>query len=316
MNNLYFNEESFDIAKVNAKNDEEQSKIIDEFEKIYAEKIKSIADKLISENKRILMLSGPSSSGKTTTSYRLADELKKYEKTAITISLDNFYKNKADAEVDENGEYDFESVNAIDVELVKEKLAALVNEGKTCLPVFDFKAGVRKDNCLETILPDNGIIIVEGIHALNNVITNELPKEITIKIYVSVHSNFVLDGQVIISKRNVRLLRRMTRDYTYRGSSPENTMNMWGNVCEGEDKYIRPFAKFADVRIDSAFPYDVGILKNEVKELLSMIKSDSVHYSKAQKLLKGLESFESYNAILLPPTALLREFIGGSTYKY
>jgi uridine kinase len=316
MNNLYFNEESFEIKKVNVKSDEEQSKIISEFEKRYEKKIKNIADKLINENKRILMLSGPSSSGKTTTSYRIADELKKYGKTAITISLDNFYKNKADAALGENGEYDFESVNAIYADLVKEKLAALVYEGKTFLPIFDFKAGVRKDNFAETILPDNGVIIVEGIHALNNVVTAELPKEISVKIYVSVHSNFVLDGQVIISKRNVRLLRRMTRDYTYRGSSPENTMNMWGNVCEGEDKYIRPFAKFADVRIDSAFPYDVGILKNEVKELLSMIKNDSGHYSKAQKLLKGIESFESYNSSLLPPTALLREFIGGSTYKY
>lgn len=309
-------EYGFNLEQINEISLQNQEQLIDFYENEFEKNIEKVVNSVVKNNKRMIMLSGPSSSGKTTTSFKIVQGLKKHNIIAHTVSLDSFFKNKIDAFKDKDGKYDFESVNALNTELVKQKLLELIKNGTSILPTFNFTKGERTDNIFEVTLSDNGVIIVEGIHALNKIVNDILPHSLTYKIYISVHSNFLMNNEIILNKRDVRLMRRLVRDNKYRGSSFDNTLGMWKNVCEGEDLYIRPNAKYADIRIDSTFPYEIGMLKNFVLPLLKEVPKNSENFKKAIYLINAIEVFNEFVQTKLPNTSLLREFIGGGCYKY
>ncbi len=306
----------YNIELINETCNYNQNMLIDYFENEFEKSIDNVINSVIKNNKRIIMLSGPSSSGKTTSSFKIVQGLKKHNISAHSISLDNFFRNKSEAFIDEYGKYDFESVNALDIKLIKQKLFELISLETSKLPTFNFTKGIRTDDSVKVTLAQNGVIIVEGIHALNKIIDNIFPSELTYKIYISVHSNFLLGNEIILTKRDARLIRRLIRDNKYRNSSFDNTLGMWENVCKGEDLYIRPNAKYADIRIDSTFPYEVGMLKQIVLPLLKEVPKQSENFEKAFNLINALELFSEFDISKIPVNSLLREFIGGGCYHY
>ncbi|MEG0771557.1 MAG: nucleoside kinase [Clostridia bacterium] len=315
--NMTLNSEKylFDIDKINEKLLSAENFVLDE-EMDFSEAISILAKDIIAKNKKIILLSGPSSSGKTTTSYNIIDEFKRRKKNCVVISLDNFFVNRDDIPLNPDNTRDFESIHVLNLALIENTFKELINNGKAMLPLFDFQKGVRIDNYKEMVLDSNGVVIVEGIHALNNLIWSSLPEEKIAKVYISVHSNFTKNDEIIMPKRDVRLLRRMIRDFKFRATSPSRTISMWKSVCDGEDKYIRPFSKFANYYINTTFLYDVNALKPYVTEILNTVPPDDVNIEKVKSLLNALSCFDTLDEKYLPSNSLLREFIGGGKYDY
>lgn len=283
----------------------------------YEQKINIIAKRIAADPKsaRLIMLSGPSASGKTTSSLKIQQRLKELDCGAVTISMDDFFKNREDAPTLPDGSKDFETSEALDLELLKTCLTKLITDGKAMFPRFDFKEGIRHDSDRLVTLDKNHVAIVEGLHALDTKITGLLPEEFIYKIYVSVSSDYVDDdGKVVLSARDIRLIRRSVRDFNFRGSSVENTLNMWDSVCRGEDLYIRPYKKYADITVNSAFSCGPSLFKNDAEKLFSEVKDDSRYFEKASHILNGLSHFNEMDTSLMPSSCVLREFFGGSEY--
>lgn len=262
-------------------------------------------------NKKTVMLAGPSSSGKTTTASILSEYIKKHGGTAYTVSLDDFYLPRSmKYPVDENGEPDYECVEALDMELLHLKLGELMNKGKSLLPVFDFKTGKRINDAKTIELDKNDVIIVEGLHALNPVITDNLDSANLYKIYVSVSSRvYENDGSVLLSKRDLRFVRRMVRDYGFRSMPVERTFEIWPSVTRGEDKYLFPYESLADIKINSFHPCEPCVLSNMAIPLLRQVEN-GVFSEKALSLKNKLGYFRSIDCSVLPTDSLLREFTG------
>ncbi len=278
----------------------------------YHKKVDAVADTIFSDaGKKIVMLAGPSSSGKTTTASILSEDIRKLGGKAYTVSLDDFYfPHSVGYPLDENGKPDYECVEALDIELLHAKLGELAENGKSDLPVFDFKTGERINNAKTIDLKENDVIIVEGLHALNPVITDTLDKEKLYKIYVSVSSRvYDTDGEVLFSKRDLRFVRRMVRDYSFRSTSVERTFEIWQSVMRGEDKYLFPFEYLADVKIDSFHPCEPCVFAERAVKLLSQV-NNSDFSDKAQSLINKLSLFKKTDYSLLPKDSLLREFTG------
>lgn len=262
-------------------------------------------------NVKIVMLAGPSSSGKTTTASLLSKEVERLGGKAYTVSLDDFYLNRSEGyPVDENGEPDFECVEALDIELLHSCLNELIVSGESLLPVFDFTTGIRHDNSKHIKLNDKDVLIVEGLHALNPVITDTLDKESLYKIYVSVSSRvYDENGESFLSKRNLRFLRRMLRDYRFRAMPVEGTFDIWKSVTRGEDKYLFPFEENADIKLNSFHPCEPCVVGSEALSLLRGI-TDEEYAGKAAELIGKLELFNKIDCSILPKDCLLREFTG------
>lgn len=287
-------------------------KFLSDSSQAYQARVDAAAKEIFSDiGKKIVMLAGPSSSGKTTTAAILSSAMEKLGGKAYTVSLDDFYLPRSMAyPVDENGEPDFECVEALDIELIHLKLYELIKTGKADLPVFDFNTGERINNAKTIELEENDVIIVEGLHALNPVITDNLNEENLYKIYVSVSSRvYNENGDVLLSKRDLRFIRRMIRDYNFRSMPVERTFEIWGSVMRGEDKYLFPYEELADVKIDSFHPCEPCVLSKTAIELLSCIK-DSEFSAKAAALAEKLRLFKNIDYSSLPESSLLREFIG------
>lgn len=283
----------------------------------YEEKVNLIAKHIAADPNscRLIMLSGPSASGKTTTSLKIQHRLKSLGCEAVTISMDDFFKNRDDAPLLADGSKDYESVEAVDTDLLKDCLTKLTEEGSAMFPVFDFKSGIRHDNDHRVNLDKCHVAIVEGLHALDPKITDLLPSEFIYKIYVSVSSDYIGDeGEVVLSARDMRLIRRSVRDYNFRGSDVEQTLGMWDAVCEGEDLYVRPYKKFADITVNSAFSCGPCLFKEIATKLFKEVPADSRFSKKANHILKGLERFEPMDSSLMPSSCVLLEFFGGSEY--
>lgn len=283
----------------------------------YEKKLDSIADRIAADpsKARLIMLSGPSASGKTTTSLKIQEKLKKRGCGAVTISMDDFFKNREDAPLLPDGTRDYESSAALDTDLLKERLGKLIFNGRANIPIFDFKTGHRLEKERTVVLDKGDVAVVEGLHALDTAITGLLPAEYILKIYVSVSSDFVDDeGKNILSARDMRLIRRTVRDFNFRGASVSNTLDMWDAVCRGEDLYVRPFKRYADITVNSAFNCEPCIFKQKAIELFSTIPEDSPHIERARHILTGLNEIEPMPESLLPGDCMLREFMGGSTY--
>lgn len=274
--------------------------------------VDSVAERIFADaNKKIVMLAGPSSSGKTTTASILSQDINQLGGRAYTVSLDDFYHpHSIGYPLDENGKPDYECVEALDIELLHSKLGELVEKGKSELPVFDFKSGERINNAKRIELCKNDIIIVEGLHALNPVITDTLSAENLFRIYVSVSTRvYEDDGSVLLSKRDLRFVRRMVRDFRFRSTSVERTFEIWQSVMRGEDKYLFPFEQLADVKLDSFHPCEPCVFAKRAIRLLSGVKNPE-YAEKSELLSNKLGLFRNTDYTLLPADSLLREFTG------
>ena len=225
------------------------------------------------------------------------------------ISLDDFYRSQGDIYFFEDGTVDYETVKALDVDYIGECLHRLMNEGRCKLPRFSFKTK-KREYYVETVAEQDDIIIVEGLHALNPVITDQLEDEQMVKIYVSVSTRIFDGDEVLMSKRDIRLVRRMIRDYHHRDSSPENTFYLWNGVRMGEDRYLFPFEDRADIKIDSIHPYEVCAFKDVAIKVLDRTDKKSVYYPAAQALKEKISKFISIGEASVPEGSLLNEFIG------
>lgn len=283
----------------------------------YEKRIDAIAKRIAQDpsKSRLIMLSGPSASGKTTTSIKLQTALQKLGIGAVSISMDDFFKNREDAPILPDGTKDYESIASIDIDSLKKSLNELIDTGKAALPVFNFKTGRRSEKTRQVELDAGHVAVVEGLHALDTTVTGLIPAESTLKIYVSVSSDFVDDdGKTVLSARDIRLIRRTVRDFHFRSSSPEETLEMWDAVCRGEDRYVRPFKKYADVVVNSAFACEPCLFEGKAVKLFSGVPENSPHAEKVHQILKGLSAFKPIPESLMPGTCVLREFLGGSDY--
>lgn len=266
---------------------------------------------LISDcNCDIVLLAGPSSSGKTTTAGMIAEKLLKSGRNAYTLSLDDFYRNAADIPLTDRGLKDFENVSALDIDLIHQTFGELIDKREAQIPRFDFLTGTRTEDKRTVKLTRDDVIIVEGIHALNPIITSGLDESHICKVYISVSSRVVDDnGKVIFSKRNLRLIRRMIRDYHYRNTSVEKTLSQWSEVLRGEDKYIFPYEKNASFRLNSFHPYEPCLFKDEATALLDTVGEASRYYPLACELKSNFSLLSAVDSVHLPKNSLLREFV-------
>ena len=286
--------------------------MIAEVEGAYHECLQTIAGDLALHHPaaRLVMLSGPSSSGKTTTAHLLRQYLRDFGKAAHIISLDDFYRGVEQLPLLPNGERDYESIEALDVERVKFSLKAVIDNDPLHVPRYDFSAGKpHPEEELYEIGPDE-IVIVEGIHALNPVFTGELPPDCYVRLYVSVKQQIKDANGEVISPMDLRLVRRIVRDIQFRSTSAEETLAMWPGVEAGEDRYIRPYRISADYTVNSIHIYEPCVLRTVAIPLLRAIAEDSPHYRKARDLESRLLRFEPLPSDLVPATSMLREFLG------
>lgn len=299
------------VNEINADCDKTQDFIL-KCENEFDESLNAVVNEFLSDCEYdIVLLAGPSSSGKTTTAGKIAQKIKEKNRNAYTVSLDDFYLDRDNIPLDSNGLRDFETVYSLDLDCLHKTFRDLIEKRKAELPVFDFLTGTRKTQTNHIELEKNDVIIVEGIHALNPLITAGLGENHIFRIYISVSSRVVDNsGKTLLSKRDLRLIRRIVRDYGHRGTSPENTFVQWPSVLSGEDKYLFPYELNADRKINSFHAYEPCMFRKRAVDLLSAIEPDSLHYEKAQYLINQLVLFKEIPVSLLPEDSLLVEFLG------
>ena len=290
--------------------------LINVAEALQEKRIAGIADDIHHRKSRIVLISGPSSSGKTTFSKRLSIQLMTNGLRPVALSLDDYFVDRELTPLDENGGYDFESLYALDLPFFNAQLNALLQGEEVQLTKFDFTIGKRLLTDRKLRIDDNTVLIIEGIHALNPELTQHIAPADKYKIYVSALTSIMLDDHNYIPTTDNRLLRRILRDYKYRGYSAEDTISRWPSVRKGEDKWIYPFQENADAMFNSALMFELAILKGHLIPILEQVKENRPEYSEAYRLHKFLQYFESIPDNDLPPTSLLREFLGGSSFTY
>jgi uridine kinase len=285
-------------------------------EALQEKKIAEIANQIHDrKNVKFVMIAGPSSSGKTTFSHRLSIQLMALGLKPHPIPVDNYFINRADCPLDENGNKDYEILEAIDVEQFNKDMNALVRGERVELPVYNFLTGEREYNGDYLQLEDEDVLVIEGIHCLNDKLSYSLPKESKFKIYISALTQLNLDEHNRIPTTDARLLRRMVRDARTRGTSAKETIARWQSVRRGEENYIFPYQEEADAMFNSALIYELSVLKQYVEPLLFGIEKDCEEYTEAKRLLKFMEYFLGTSSEMVPNNSLLREFIGGSVFK-
>ena len=285
------------------------------YEAMMEKKIGDIAAEIAARREvRFVMIAGPSSSGKTTFSHRLSTQLRACGLRPHAIATDNYFKNRDDTPRDENGDYDFEGLGAMDVEQFNTDMVRLLNGEAVDLPTYNFKKGVREYNGNSLALGEGDVLVIEGIHCLNDQFTYALPRESKYKIYISCLTTLNIDDHNRIPSTDARLLRRIERDARTRGYSAQATIKMWPSVRRGEENNIFPFQDSADVIFNSALIYETALLKTYVQPLLFGVPRDSEEYVEAKRLLKFLNYFLPIPSDSIPKTSLMREFIGGGCY--
>ena len=265
---------------------------------------------------KVILIAGPSSSGKTTFSKRLAVQLMASGMRPVPISLDDYFVDREDTPRDASGEYDFENVEAMNIPLFNRQITALLKGEEVELPRYNFQKGKSEPSGNRLRLEPQTLLILEGIHALNPLLTKDIPQEAKFKIYASALTSILLDDHNYIPTTDNRLLRRIVRDYKYRGYSAEETIRRWPSVRAGEEKWIFPFQEEADVMINTALLFELAALRSQALPLLEQVPENVPEYSEAYRLRKFLHYLKPISTDGLPPTSLLREFLGGSTFKY
>jgi len=275
-----------------------------------------ITDEIVERGSKLVLIAGPSSSGKTTTSKRIAIQLIACGLHPHTLSTDNYFVNRVDTPLDENGEYDFECIEAVDTAFFNEQMNQLINGEEVELPRYDFVSGERKFEGKKLKIGPNDVIILEGNHALNPILSKQIPENKKYRIYVSALTTIALDDHNYVPTEDIRLLRRLLRDYRYRGYTALETIRRYPSVTRGEERWIFPFQETADATFNSALLYELTVIREQVMPILEQVSEREPEYSEASRLRKFLRYFVPVPARQVPPTSLLREFSGGSSFKY
>ena len=284
-------------------------------ETLQSNRLLEVAKKIVKlkKDKKIILLAGPSSSGKTTTTTKLCMYLRSFGLNPKMISMDDYFVDRENTPLNENGEKDYECFEAVDNSLLTEQINLLLNGKEVMAPIYDFKAGI-KEYVKKMKLEKDDILLIEGIHALNPKVLKDVPSKNKFKIYLSALTELNIDYHNRFSTTDNRLLRRIIRDNRTRGYSVENTLNVWPNVRAGEEKYIFPFQDEADVTINTALIYELGVLKTYVEPLLYSVDEDSICYEEAKRLLNVLRLILPIPSESIPDDSIIREFIGGSCF--
>lgn len=286
-------------------------------EALHEKNIANIADKIAKDKKiKMILIAGPSSSGKTTFAQRLGIQLRVNKIKPVTISVDNYFVERQDTPRDENGDYNFECIEAIDIELFNNHLTRLLNGERVEMPQFDFLEGTKKYNGKYLQLKDDEVLVIEGIHCLNDRLTSSIPQDQKFKIYISALTVLNMDRYSKVSSTDVRLIRRIVRDYQFRGYSAEHTIDTWPSVTRGEVENIFPFQESADVIFNTSLIYELGVLKGIATPLLKEIPIEHPEHAEAQRLLGLLKYIRSIPASEVPTNSLLKEFVGGGDFEY
>lgn len=291
--------------------------IINISEALQEKKIAKIAEDIANrKGVKLVLLAGPSSSGKTTSCKRLSIQLAVNGLKPLQISLDDYFVDREKTPKDANGEYDYESIYALDLQLINDQFNALFRGEEVELPKYDFQTGKSKKSGKKLKMNDNNVLVVEGIHALNPELTAQIPNEQIFRVYASALTTILLDNHNYIPTTDNRLLRRIIRDYKYRGVSAQETIHRWPSVRAGENKWIFPFQENADAMLNTAMLYELAVIKTQAEPLLQQVPENCEEYAEAYRLLKFLKYFKGIPYNNLPPTSLLREFLGGSSFHY
>ena len=291
--------------------------IINISEALQEKKIAKIAEEIASrKGVKLVLLAGPSSSGKTTSCKRLSIQLAVNGLKPLQISLDDYFVDREKTPKDASGEYDYESIYALNLDLINEQFNALFRGEEVELPKYDFQSGKSKKSGNKLKMNDNNVLVVEGIHALNPELTAHIPQEQIFRVYASALTTILLDNHNYIPTTDNRLLRRIIRDYKYRGVSAQETIHRWPSVRAGENKWIFPFQENADAMLNTAMLYELAVIKTQAEPLLQQVPENCEEYAEAYRLLKFLKYFKGIPYNNLPPTSLLREFLGGSSFHY
>lgn len=291
--------------------------LINVSEALQEKKISQIADTIAGRKEiKVVLIAGPSSSGKTTFCKRLSVQLLASGVKPVQISLDDYFVNRTETPKDENGELDYESIYALNIPLINEQFNALFRGEEVELPKYNFQTGMSEKSGKKLHLGENNILLVEGIHALNPALTEQIADDKKFKIYASALTTILLDDHNYIPTTDNRLLRRIVRDYKYRGCSAQETIHRWPSVRAGENKWIFPYQEQADVMFNTALLFELAVIKPQAEEVLEQVPENCEEYAEAYRLRKFLKYFAPLPFRNLPPTSLLREFLGGSSFKY
>lgn len=298
------NNQSFNLIKVS--------------EALHEKKVASIADMIAQRGHKVrfVLVSGPSSSGKTTFSKRLSIQLMVNGLKPVVLSLDNYFVNRDDTPLDENGEWDFEHLHALDLPLFNQHMKQLLNGEEVEIPTFNFEDGKRKAKGEMLKLSSDSVLVMEGIHALNPELIPGIPPETVFKVYVSALTTISIDNHNWIPTADTRLLRRIIRDYRFRNYSARETIARWPSVRRGEEKWIFPYQENADVMFNSALLFELAVLKRHAEPILAEVPKYCDEYTETHRMMKFLNYFVPIHDREIPPTSLLREFVGGSSFRY
>ncbi|MCR4773079.1 MAG: nucleoside kinase [Prevotella sp.] len=291
--------------------------LINVSEALQEKKISQIAEAIANrKGVRMVLIAGPSSSGKTTFCKRLSIQLLTNGIKPVQISLDDYFVDREKTPLDANGEYDYESIHSLNIPLINEQFNALFRGEEVTLPKYDFTSGKSIPNGKTLHLADNEVLLVEGIHALNPELTAQIPNNQKFKVYISALTTILLDYHNYIPTTDNRLLRRIIRDYKYRGTSAQESIHRWPSVRAGEKKWIFPYQENADVMFNTAMLFELAAIRQQAEPLLQLVPEKCEEYSEAHRLLKFLRYISPVSYRVIPPTSLLREFLGGSSFKY
>ena len=309
------------VGQLNAKTlGGDTSEYIKSAEAVHARQFSAVADKIAAAHRergvKVVLISGPSSSGKTTSAKRIGIQLRVLGLHPVLISLDDYFVPRAETPRDENGDYDYEALEAIDLAQLNDHLQRLIAGESVEIPRYDFITGTRQWHETPLQLDERSVLIMEGIHGLNPRLTPALPDDVKFKIYLSCFTSVAMDNITRIQTTDNRLLRRITRDYRTRGSDAYATLSRWASVRRGEERHIFPYQENADVMINTSLFYEIGVLRPIIEPILRQVPDTVAEYGEAHRLLQLLDNFTPIEPDEIPPTSILREFIGGSSFKY
>lgn len=301
------------LNEINKMATERAVEFIEQCNKEYVENIENIARKIASDdNIKIVAIAGPSGSGKTTTAHILQEKLENFDEKVAVVSLDDFYYPDDKLPLLSDGSKDIESVNSLDIALIKECFMQIIKSGKAKLPRFDFKSKTRTPNAINLDIGERGIVIVEGLHAMNPLVADVVPRSNILKIYISVNRSVDdNNGVQMLSSRQIRLVRRVLRDELFRGMSATDTLHLWNNVIDGERKHLYCFKDTADIHLFTFHPYELGVYRERFGKMRNTVCKNAPCYDYFIKTANALERFEAIDSSLVPKNSLIREFIGG-----
>lgn len=310
---------SYSLTDINYRTVTDPKGLLEEGDAAYNEKVRIAADKIVGNLKRspIVLLSGPSGSGKTTTAMKIAEELNRRGVGTHYVAMDDYFNTVTPETVPRTpeGEMDLESPLCLDMELLNRHFEMLSRGERIFIPKYEFARQMRVQEPGKSLkLGRDEVVVFEGIHALNDMITDVHPE--AFKLYISARSDVVFEDRIVFKRTWFRLVRRMVRDYNFRGSDPQETMSMWGNVRRGEIAYISPYKDKADYQFDSSFPYEMSVFNNTATKLFQTVPEGVERFEELRRVLPALQLFGVISKDLVAPDALIREFIGGGVYDY